>query len=495
MAESAKILRHPASVQRAFESAGMHPALTSWISAAIPPDVDIRSGLRSLRARSREAAQTDDHMAYFLRLVEANVIGRQGIVVQSKPRLIGGSYDRSTAARLERAWDEQCERDAWDATGQLSRHGFDRLGVRTVAQDGEVLIRVHEGDAESPTGFCVELLDAEALDLDYSDTLPNGHVVRMGVEMTARRRPVAYWLFSEPPPVSGYGAGYTSAPRMRVPASEILHVYLPEWVWGSRGVPWAHTALRRLKMLGGYEEAAITAARAAAVKSAVYVSTAEAPPESGPAGSAGRVTQDLTPGGIEQAPYGWDLKPLDWAWPNTEHGVFVKEALRGIASGLGVSSNVLANDLTGVNYSSLRQGALTERELWMLLQDWWIDWVSRPIYRRWVAYAVRSGRVTRGNGTSLPLDRIPDLWQATFQARRWPWVDPLKDLQAAELAVQLCTRSISDIIREQGRDPDDVWEELAADRKRLEALGLAPDVAPVVQPAAPTEEAPNAEDD
>lgn len=461
---------------RAFESAGLHPALSRWISAASPPDNDIRSALRQIRARSRDAAQNDDHMRMFLRMVEANIIGRTGIQVQAKPRLVNGKIDQVAASAIEDAWAAQRERGAWDITGQHSRNGFDRLGIRTVAQDGELLLRIHEGDPDAPTGFCVELIDPEALDLDYSTELTNGNVVRMGVEMTRRRRPVAYWVFSEGLPASGYQS-YGTTPRARIPASELLHIYLPEWVWGSRGIPWAATALRRMKMLSGYEEAAITAARAAAVKSAVYVRQEWANPETNPDGTqldGGAIVQDLTPGGVEIAPYGMDLKPLDWQWPNTDHGAFCKEALRGIAGGLGVGYNALANDLEGVNFSSLRQGALTEREMWMLLQEWWIDWVTKPIYRRWLAFALRTEQIGRRNGGAYNMDRFTHLSTATFQGRRWPWVDPVKDIEAARAAVALGTRSVSDVIRESGRDPEEVWEELSTDLETLRALGRNP---------------------
>lgn len=462
----------------------MHPALSRWIGSAIPTDNDIRAALRSVRARSREAAQNDDHMRLFLRIVEANVIGRTGVQVQAKPRLASGKVDASAASAIEDAWAEQCERGAWDVTGQHSRNGADRLAIRTAAQDGEVLIRIHEGGPDLPTGFAVELIDPESLDVDLSGEANNGNWIRMGVEMTRHRRPVAYWCLREGPPQFG---SYTGTERERIPAEDLLHVYLPEWIWASRGVPWAATALRRLKMLGGYEEAAITAARAAAVKSAVYTRQEWAAPDSLPGGSQGkdgRVVQDLTPGGIEVAPYGMDLKPLDWAWPNTDHGEFCKEALRGIAGGLGVSYNVLANDLEGVNFSSLCQGALSERELWMQLQEWWTDWVTRPLYRRWLAYALRSGRIAKRNGSAYLMDRYPQLTQATFQGRRWPWVDPVKDIEAARAAVALGTRSVSDIIRESGRDPEEVWEELRADLDVLRTLGLGPD-APATPKAPP----------
>ena len=473
MTNAAQVLRHPATLKRAFASAGIHPALSAWIQAALPPDVDIRNALRSLRARSRDAAQNDDHMAYFLRLVESNVIGRQGIVCQARPKFLSGGYDKASAARIEDAFGEQCARGTWDSSGQLSRDAFDRLALRSVAMDGEALIRIHELDPESPTGFSVELIDAEALDLDYHADLQNGNSIRMGVEMTRRRRPVAYHLFAEATsPYQGYQSG---SQRERVPAADIIHVYLPEWAWGSRGIPWAHASLRRMKMLAGYEEAAITAARSAAIKSAAYVTTADYVPgtQPGTEQTDGSFAQDLEPGGVEVVPYGWDLKPLDFSWPNTDHGQFVKECLRGIASGLGVSYNALANDLEGVNYSSLRQGALTERDLWMLLQAWWIDWVSRPLYKRWLEWAIRSGRITRANGTPLPFERLPALSNATFQGRRWPWVDPVKDMAANKAAIELCTKSVSEIIRESGRDPEEVWQELADDRDALAKLGLS----------------------
>lgn len=496
---AAKILQHPATIRRAYESAGMVAALADWVTAAVPPDVDIRAGLRQLRARSREAAQNDDHMAFFLGLVEANLIGLQGIVVQPRPKLAGGRFDKATAVRLEAEWAKQCRRGTWDASGQLSRIAFDKLGVRTVAQDGEVLIRIHEGDPESPTGFSVELIDAEALDLDYNTQLPNGNQVRMGVEMTSRRRPVAYYLFAEPAnPHGGYSSHYGASQRVRVPAVNLLHVFLPHWVWGTRGVPWARTALKRLKMLGGYEEAAITAARMAAAKSAVYTSSPDAP--AGDAGMNGErlpdgtFAQQVEPGQIEQAPWGWDLKALDWSWPNTEHGAFCKAALRGVACGLGVSYNALANDLEGVNYSSLRQGALSERDLWMGLQGWWSEWVEQPIYERWAAYAIRSGRVTRANGESLPLDRLPALSEATYQGRRWPWVDPLKDTQSNAAQVALRVKSISAIIRESGNEPCDVWEELAEDMEMLQSLGIPLAVTDPPAATAPTSAAEATED-
>lgn len=454
--------------KRSFIAAGLTPALASWTRAAPPPNNDIQKGLRKLIARSRDASQNDDHMRQFLRMTESNIIGNKGLSVQPRPKTKSGAPDKTARVAIESAYSKQSKRGNWDVTGEYSRAAFSRLGVRTVAQDGAVLIRIHE----SENGFAVELIDSMLLDMDYTATLSNGHTVEMGVERDELLRPVAYHVFTYPKPQAGYNSGQQ---RQRISAAGMIHAYLPEWVGQVRGVPWASTAMVRMKMLAGYEEAAITAARGAAVKAGVYTQSLDAPPGSQPAGydEVSQINQELSPGMSEMLPPGWDYKPLDWAWPNTDHGQFTKECLRGIAGGLGISYNTLANDLESVNYSSLRQGALTERETWTALQEWWIDFVELPLYEKWLSWAFAAGIISRPSG--MPIQSSEEKLCVSFQGRRWPWVDPLKDMQAASLALKLRTRSISDLIREQGREPGEVWTELASDLEMLDRLGLTPE--------------------
>jgi len=47
---------------------------------------------------------------------------------------------------------------------------------------------------------------------------------------------------------------------------------------------------------------------------------------------------------------------VDSDYPHQMYSAFVKAHLQGIASGLGISYHALANDLEGVNYSSIRAG-------------------------------------------------------------------------------------------------------------------------------------------
>lgn len=475
MTKQAKVLRFPKHVARRWDSGAPSSLLGSWSSYDTPIDADIREQIVALRARCRESAQNNDHARQFLRLIEANVAGPMGFSVQSRAVTASGKPDRAAIDAIESAWAHQSKRGQWDVTGQLTRAQFDRQILRTVAVDGEALIRIY-GGWDNTYGIAAQAIDPALLDHNLNAELANGNAIRMGVEMDQYRRPIAYHLHKAP---SALTRSYSKSERERVPASQMIHVYLPEWVMQTRGVPWMSTSLIRLQMLSGYEDAAITAARSAAVKSAAYVQSTDAPPGTGPTGEededTGALNQVLEPGLAEILPYGWDLKPIDWSWPNIEHGAFVKEVLRGVAAGLGVGYNSIATDLEGVNFSSLRSGALAERDTWMTLQQWYIDWVVHPIFDRWLSASIGRGLISRPSGRPLDPMRLTSLQKVTILGRRWAWVDPHRDLLAAELAVRLRTRSISDIIREQGRDPDDVWAELAADQERLRELGLTPE--------------------
>ena len=471
-------------IKRAWQSAEITTLLQSWVASPRPIDHDIRTGLKVMRTRARDAAQNSDHARQFLGLVKANVVGRKGVAMQAKNKLRNGKPAERINETIEEWWKAWNRRGACDVTGQLSGVDLQRMAIETVARDGECIIRYLETWGNDHA-FAVQLIDPEALDVDYNADLPNGNSVRMGVELDEWRRPIAYHLRGEPGPNR---ASYQTAERARVPAKDIQHLYLPEWIWQTRGVPWMGTALHRIKMLAGYEDAAVTAARAGAAKMGFYKPSEEVMPSNqystGERQADNSLVQEMEAGQIEILPQGYEFQGWDPTYPHTDYADFIKSVLRSVAAGLGVSYNALASDLEGVNYSSLRSGALQERDLWMMLQDWFIDAFLRPLFDRWMSIQLQLGRLTEFAGSQYTMDRLQSLNRVTWQARRWPWVDPLKDMQANREAIDLRVTSISRIIRDQGDDPEEVWQELAADRETLKALGLEP-----TRPAAPPQPA------
>ena len=72
----------------------------------------------------------------------------------------------------------------------------------------------------------------------------------------------------------------------------------------------------------------------------------------------------------------------------------------------------------------------------------------------------------------MMFEKIVNHKEISWTARRWSWVDPVKDINSASIAVKNGFRSRSDVIREIGRDPDEVWNEVEEENKTLKSKGI-----------------------
>jgi len=460
------------SQSRNYAGAGISRLNTGWGSVPTPPNWHIWHGLQALRTRSREQARNNDYARRFISMCKSNIIGPNGIILQSLAADADGTADKLAQDAIESAWKEWSRREC-DVAGRLSLVDMCRLIVSTVAVDGECLVRRVSGGAY---GIQLKLIDPEWLDIRYNETRANGNVVRMGVETTAHGRPVAYYLLDQNNDV--HYSSYVTGKHIRVPADEILHLYLPEMIDQARGVPWMASALVRMKNLHGYEEAAVINARIGASKMGFFTAAEGegAEPLADGEDMNGEFIQDAEPGAFEVLPDGYSFTSFNPDYPHQQFPEFVKATLRGIAAGLGVAYNGLANDLEGVNYSSIRAGVLEEREQWKSLQAWLIDHFMKPVFEVWLDQQLALGliKVPGKNGLlkSLPADRFEKFRKVSFQPRRWAWVDPLKDMKANESAIANGLKSRSEIIREMGRDPEEVWAEISKENDLLKKAGL-----------------------
>ena len=143
-----------------------------------------------------------------------------------------------------------------------------KLFVETLYRDGEVLVQ-HIPTNTNKFGYMIRFYEADHLDEEYNDTASNGNAIKMGVEVDSFDKPVAYYMFKDHP----YDTLYSKTRKhIRVPASELLHVYLCNRPEQTRGVSPISTAMANIKLLNGYFEAEIVSARTAASKMGFFVS-------------------------------------------------------------------------------------------------------------------------------------------------------------------------------------------------------------------------------
>lgn len=490
---TAKVLRFPAA--RQWTAAKFSAQHADWNVYSRPIDVDIRFGLATLRARARELAQNSDHAKGFLRIVRNNIVGAPGFQLQSRATRANGKPDAQTRTAIEREWLEWGRRGNCEISGKFSWRGLQRHVIETIARDGEAFIRILD-QAPNRWGFALQVVDPEAVDIDFSGEY-QGREIRMGVEIDGYRRPVAYWLREEPRLNT---SSYRNGTRFRVPADEMLHCFLPEFSWQTRGVPWMAVSAARLHMMQATEEAEVTAARASSAKFAGYEANEWAPQPETPVGAGqqlvdasgnpiassdpGRFSQDVAPGSMEVVPYGYSLKYFDPQHPNAQMPEFLKWNLRSLSTGLGVSYPTLGSDPNGVNYTTLRFFLGVERDHWMEGQDWFQDELPDPIRRRWTDNQIALGTVPYRPG------RADQLHAVKWQPRRWEGPDPAKQADADATELTNGTTTLTEIHARKGRDFDDAlaerMQELAKIGEAAAAIGLTlQDVMPLLAGKAP----------
>jgi lambda family phage portal protein len=171
-------------------------------------------------------------------------------------------------------------------------------------------------------------------------------------------------------------------------------------------------------------------------------------------------------GMIEQLPPGYDIKLLFLIIPANAFENFVKTNLRWVASSLGASYNALANDLQGVNYSSLRSGLLIERDHWKQVQKHVAEDFMQPIFDEWLKMALLTG--------ALKLDsRDPERYSVgKWIPRGWQWVDPYKETQAAVMGIAAALQTRDQVISDRGGDVEEVFEQLAEEDKMADEFGI-----------------------
>lgn len=186
------------------------------------------------------------------------------------------------------------------------------------------------------------------------------------------------------------------------------------------------------------------------------------------AGAQGSPIYEASPGTFAQLPAGVEFTTFDPSHPTSAFADFEKSILRGIAGGLGVSYTSLANDLEGTSYSSIRQGALEERDFYRTLHKFMVEHFLDPLYRIWLDHVIEFGHTSiTGPGKYEKFSR-----EFLFRARGFQWVDPLKEINAAVVGLQNGILSHSDIAANYGRDAEDTFAAIEQDKKIAEQYGL-----------------------
>lgn len=451
--------------RRNYEGAKVSRLVSGWATNVETANNTLKVSLRELRARSRDLERNNPHVTKFFKTAEKNILGKDGIRLQMRVTDPGGGVDEFANRIIEEAWARWCKKGSVTMCGGLSFRQAEGLFLRSVMRDGAGLVRLVSGNrVRNPFKFALHFLEVDHIDHDL-EKWGDGTRIQMGIEHDEWMRALNYYILQDHP-----GDHYQGRKSQAIAAENVLHGFIRERAGQLHGVPWLAQAIIRLRMLDGYEEAELVAARAGAAKMGFLIDQEGEDYDGDDEAADGAVLSDFEAGTIERLPPGFDFKGFDPQHPNSGFDAFVKGILRSVASGLDISYAGFTGDLTQVNFSSIRQGEIADRDAWRMLQGWMVQEFHAPIFERWLEWAMATGQLAPLRSGSFDKYNKP-FWQG----RGWQWVDPLKDAQANLARYEQRTKSLSEIASEEGRDLEEVVQQIKRDKALLEANGLQPE--------------------
>lgn len=458
----------PAQRERRFKAAQVERLTSSWLTQTESINMELKEGSTRLRSRARDLSKNNEYGKKLCMMTRNNIVGQNGFRLQSRFE----SGDRAFQTEVRRAVENSFL--AWSAqgceiTGKQTFVDVCQLLIGAMPSDGEFLVReVYGDDANNPFGYALQLINIDRLDTEYNRPKSSGrNEIVMGVELSQYGQPLYYHILTAHPNQHAH-----ERKRQRIPVKDIIHAFVLDEAEQVRGVPWMAPSILSLHHLSAFEESAMMAARHGADTLGFLTKpiAGGAPLDGAESDDTEEAIELSAPGTYDALPDGYDIKQFQSEYPAAMTPAFIKNFLRRIASGAGVSYNGFANDLEGVNFSSMRAGILEERYQWMTLQNWFAGAFLQRVYAGWLKAALLKGQIVTSSGQVLPGSMLDVLLAHQWQGRRWQWVDPLKDVQAARDSIKMGTASPQMIADQQGVD---VWQVLE-DIKEFEsaAAGL-----------------------
>lgn len=460
------------------------------------------------------ARDLDENNAWINGGLDRRVESVIGVNIRLSAQPMHELLNRDYAWRMKWTADVQARFKVWandidhrnDARQRLSFGAMAKLAYLSYVRDGEAAAEIRDNARGITNTTNVLLIEPERISTPTDRMHLEGPRLRNGVAMDENGAPIGYWVRSghpDDPAPDGRQLRWDYIPaRGQTGRAKFVHVFSPRRVEQNRGISRLAEAMVPAKMIDRVDRAEVNAA----LKSAIFSFFLKSP------GTTDDLEQALAPDGDPNKIDPWVKEYIGYrqkspvmvdgaqvthllpdedvvvpkpSHPNSNYPSFVKFVLQKIASSLGISYPQLAQDYSGVNYSSAR--ALLN-EIWRgFLEDrrYFCDHFLTPIYAAWLEMEVANGDVKIPGGPMNFYRQKTAISMAEWIGPGRGSVDPLKEASSNNLDEAAGRKSTVESILEGGRDPMDIIMEEAWFHSARAGAGLDPvnrNVKPLVDP-------------
>jgi lambda family phage portal protein len=456
----------------------------SWIPVRNKADSYNIGEIGRLRDRAWDLYRNNPFANKAVRSIISRIVG-SGLHPESQAVLADGTAFtefRNSAKSLFDVWG----REAYDL-GTPGRGGmkFDellRLSLTEVILSGEVLVHFRHLDAETAERLgltiplTIQLINAQRLIETISYNAQTGNSIFRGIELDKDYRRVAYHVYEHDiwSPLTYITPNNFS--QVRIPANEILHLYVPESCEEMRGVSWLAPVVQQLKDVGDFQYNELLASTITNCFAMFIERTGSLNPSIGGGlnTTLGANTSDdngnpltfVEPGMIHNLAPGEKVQSVSPDHPNTNAPEFISQMLRSVSVGMpGVKSSALTGDFRNSSFSS---ETANENDLFYEiqgLQDWFFSSCCEPIWEQMVSIALLAGELpTGGDPRSLRLST----WKGPVSRP----INPMAYEQASAMAIQNGTSSVVIECAKKGLDYRKVLSDQQQASDHAASLGL-----------------------
>ncbi len=453
------------NLSRAFRGAERSRLTNDWEVRNSPATPGV-SDLAMLRNRVRDLNRNDAVAAGATDTIALNVAG-QGLRPQSRIRAdrLGISEDQAHELRrqAEAAWAKWAP--LADSADILTFDDIQFQIICKVIEDGEAFVIPTWADEDwRPYKRVLEIIEADRV--GGRGLGVNGS----GIEVGGRGQPLRYHIRKAGQKKDFVGVDKRDADgRPRV-----LHLYQQRRPGQQRGYPMFAPVLGLFKHLNDYMEAEVVAARVAACLG-VFVT-------SGEAGELSQMTSDdtdaegnristLEPGMVRHLGLGESIQVVDPKRPGDAFDPFVTGVLRFVGMALNLPYELLVKDFSKTTYSSARAALIEGRRMFMRWRRWLGTRLCQPVWELVLEEAYLRGDFDARDFYDFKTEYCPAFWVGGG----WGWVEPVKEVQSSRLAVETGISTLAEECAAQGRDWEEVAEQLAREKVKRRELKLEDD--------------------
>lgn len=443
--------RKALEMERNYDAAGHDRLNANWRVFNESGEMTDRFSRDTVRARARDLERNSDIMNSVAGAYKRNVFG-------AGYRLRANSGDDDMNHELERLWKIWCKKQNCDVTGTQSFNAMMRMAVRRKKIDGGIiLLKRYTSDGLVP--FKLQALEVDELDLSAMSPHKKENKVVGGIEYNSYNRPVGYYI-------KQYSIdGMTEERPVYIEAKDVIFFYTKSRPSQIREMSDMSPTIGRIRDVNEFMRAVSVKERILACLS-VFIER-QLPQSGGLGRVAGTATgadkdqynyqgKTLTPGMIQYLNQGDKVQAVVPSGQATDATAYVKQEIRLVGAGQGLSYETTSRDMSESNYSSARQGMIEDDLTYVDDKDQLME-IMDEIYETFVISLVLAGKIAIQNFWSDKERYLEHTW---IQAPK-RWIDPLKEATANKTALNTGQKTWGDLASENGKDWKDQIDEMA----------------------------------